>query len=76
MEFLFSYNKNKYHFPPFCLYQATLQHAEVLFACCLRIQTESSCTEIFGYWKQVINSESSVRKPEMVKFTFNKITEL
>jgi len=38
------------------------------------IQTEGLCAEIFGYGKQVINSDWSGHKLEMVKFTFNKIT--
>jgi len=42
----------------------------------LRKHTESLCTEIFGYWKQVINLDCSGLKVQLVKFTFNKITRL
>ena len=41
----------------------------MLVSCCLRIQIESLCTEIFVYWKQVINSDCSAGKRELVKFT-------
>jgi hypothetical protein len=48
----------------------------MLVACYLKIPTESLCTEIFVYWKQVINLDGSDRKRELVKFTSNKITGL
>jgi len=53
-----------------------LQHAEILFSFSLRIHIEGLGTEMFGYWKQVINLDCSGRKHELVKFTFNKITRL
>ena len=41
-----------------------------------RNQTECLCTEVFVYWKKVVNSDCSVRKYELVKYTSNKITGL
>jgi len=40
------------------------------------MNTESLCTEIFVYSKQVINSERNARKLEIDKFKSHKITGL